>query len=679
MSMVLLPLLAAAVLYLPAAAAFTISTELPSAADAPATREYISLLDGGALPPGTRYLKLVIVDPGCGGAVPLPIPWAPVPSQQKLLFAAVNYSSQFNAFGTAATSWAPCPTAKGVVTVKAEAWTERRLLENDTAGKKLGESNALQVHFDYTLITARFDKFTVTPTGPGEGDIEFFPAAVDKAAIEAATLHGEYYFVRVWPCDAASPCPPTALSQRVKRGGKPMPQFSASSFDGQQSQFAGPRFRIAWTQPGTYFFGLNGAWSGSTMHNVVQSPVDGIHTASMPQVEGAFQPIAIVVPFENGSSYPLPPGFAGQIFKLPPIVGNRRIALSKRNITLFHGAHWTIPTMIPISNSASQCGQGCVAAAPAAVDLELPRGVTVDNSSGSVKEVLPPPKGLRASTHHRVRLHGDDVGVLVDPAVVGKTLEVGFRALDAPHLKLGTDIESWLRVPAFMAPRPAFKLPREMSVGCSYGLDLASWPTDVASGLSGLDTYRRLGLNTAGGASWSNVANRSDWANKGLKYGPEAGCPYSIPAMTVADAKKANMTALCPGLSAAKVAAEQAALIAAAEYAVSVAPSNFHDIGYDGCLRDIQLAKFKEGMQLSQPDVQVYDWEGWNDMEHWTNSVQSSANAQRQRRKGESQAELAYRMTTWWFDALINATLAVSPKTATNMCKYRSPPSPICG
>ena len=94
-------------------------------------------------------------------------------------------------------------------------------------------------------------------------------------------------------------------------------------------QFAGPKFRVAWTQPGTYYIGLNGAWStprlalwaprncswpprnihccnpygkivwaqiaflagpesrgrsGETCHNVVQSPADGVHTAAYPQV-----------------------------------------------------------------------------------------------------------------------------------------------------------------------------------------------------------------------------------------------------------------------------------------------------------------------------------------------------------------------------------------------------------
>ena len=54
-------------------------------------------------------------------------------------------------------------------------------------------------------------------------------------------------------------------------------------------------------------------------------------------------------------------------------------------------------------------------------------------------------------------------------------------------------------------------------------------------------------------------------------------------------------------------------------------------------------------------------------MEHWVANVQQSANAQRQRRPGESQAGLAYRMAYNWFDTMINATKAASPKTDTAM------------
>ena len=284
------------------AASFEIVPELPANSSHPSQREYVAIMaaDQTALPPGTTFLKLVIVDPGCGGATPDPIPWAPMPSTQRLLFAPVNYNSTWNEFGTAKVGLATCPDLQGVVKVKAEAWSGRRLEHNDQAGKKLGESNTVDVHWDFRITAAKFSKFEVTATGPGEADVTFRPPAADAAMIDAATQLGGYYYVRVWPC--GDKCPPTLRG--TDSGGEP--QFSAAAFDGQQQQQKGPTFRRAWTQPGTYYYGLNGAWSGQTTHNVVQSPMDGVHTAAFPQVDGVFQPVAIMC----GASVHLPLVFA---------------------------------------------------------------------------------------------------------------------------------------------------------------------------------------------------------------------------------------------------------------------------------------------------------------------------------------------------------------------------------
>jgi hypothetical protein len=54
---------------------------------------------------------------------------------------------------------------------------------------------------------------------------------------------------------------------------------------------------------------------------------------------------------------------------LPPIVGNKRVALFKRNLTFFHGAYFYLRTMAPATADKGQCGPDCVAAAPAAVEL----------------------------------------------------------------------------------------------------------------------------------------------------------------------------------------------------------------------------------------------------------------------------------------------------------------------
>ena len=696
-ALVLTLLLASAVTPTPASHSrggvdFTIETVLPATASQPSDKEYVAIGLGGdqmLLPAGTRFLRLVIVEAGCGGAIPMPMEWAPVPSTQHLMFSPVNYSSSWNAFGTTKTALPGCPNFKGTVKVKAEAWSARRLPQNDTAGRKLGESQLLHVHFDYSLTAASFDNFSVTATGPGEGDVEFFPTDSDAATIKLATQLGGYFFVRVWPCveSATNQCPPTStypggVAAHTKARARGMPIFKADSFDGQQEQTASPKFRVAWSQPGTYYFGLS-AWSGETCHNVVQTPMDGVHTAAYPQVEGVFQPVAIIVPFENGTAIPVPKGFRGPTFTLPKIVGNKRVALSKRHLTFFNGAHWYLPTELPISSAPSQCGYGCVAAPPAAVDVELPHGVALDNASGTVHPLpLHAASALHAATHSRVRILCNEtscstalpLGVLVTPDVVGQTLQVGFRALDQEHLNdTNTDVDSWVHVSVHMAAQPNVKLPKILSTSLTYGLSLAKWPADTSHGVSPLDTYRRLGLNTVSDRAWRNVSNRTGWQALGLKFGPQVGCPYSIPTMSVAAANATNISTLCPGISADQIELEREKIVAAARFYSTASvndptTSSGNDIGFDGCARKLALTKFQASeLAGSLPDVLFYDWEGWSDMEHWIANVQNSENAQRQRLPGETQADLAYRMATSWLSDLINATKAASPHTATSM------------
>jgi hypothetical protein len=57
-------------LFLLFAGTFKIKTEYPSSAGAPSNKEYVAVMAASpaGLPGGTRFLKLVIVDPGCGVA-----------------------------------------------------------------------------------------------------------------------------------------------------------------------------------------------------------------------------------------------------------------------------------------------------------------------------------------------------------------------------------------------------------------------------------------------------------------------------------------------------------------------------------------------------------------------------------------------------------------------------------
>ena len=600
---------------------FEIFAEFRADSEHPTDRAYVAVLPKGQLPDGTAYLRLIIDDPGPGGAVAMPWEWMPVPSTARLLFSPINYSSPTSGIHAMQLDPRKNPkVAKGAVKVHAEAWSDRRVPGDSGAGKKLGSSAPITVHYDYTFTEGRYTNFSVTASGPGEGDICFFPSAEDASELHKALRHGELFFRRVW-----------WTGNRTTDGGKTelnqtagVPTFNPDAFDGQQYQYAAPRFRVAWTQPGTYYLGLR-AWSGSTMRNVVQSPVDGINTLVYPQVDGVFQPVAVVVPFENGSTVPIPAGFKGPTFHLPPIVGDKRVGLSKRNLTFFSGGHFYLPTMIPASAAPSQCGPDCVAAPPAAVDIDMPTGLRINTTVGPGSKLPTAPGRQR----FRFPMAGWDggLGLLMDESLVGQTKSVGFRALDAAHVNKSSsnDLDSWFNVSVLFAPRPNYTLPStQLSTGITYGAALGSWPTDTAAGISPLDTYRRLGMNTVSTAlkSWVNATDRTGPEWDGLLYGPEGSIfsPNSF-APDLSAAQSANMSSMCPGLDSSKAAAEQEKYVNAAKFH-ALADSNDpttnagYDVGYDGCLRHNEIAKWKETIAPWQADVLIYDVEGWTDMEH---------------------------------------------------------------
>eukprot|EP01045_Picozoa_sp_COSAG04_P031857 COSAG04_NODE_6048_length_1422_cov_1.050642_1_plen_361_part_10 len=141
----------------------------------PITRQFAVVQAAGALPPATGFLRLVIADGGCGDATAV-WEWAAANSSASLMLSPINAS--------ATNRTALCPSLRGNLTVRIEAWTTRRL--HDDAGAVLGRSAPLQLFFDYTFTAASFDRFHVRATGPGEGEIEFVPAAADAAAVRCA-------------------------------------------------------------------------------------------------------------------------------------------------------------------------------------------------------------------------------------------------------------------------------------------------------------------------------------------------------------------------------------------------------------------------------------------------------------------------------------------------------------
>jgi hypothetical protein len=456
-----------------------------------------------------------------------------------------------------------------------------------------------------------------------------------------------------------------------------------------QEQFQHPVGKVAlsWTQPGVYYIGLFGAWTGDTMHTSLLDPVDGIKTQIFPQLAGTrqFQPLALVVPWENGTAPALPAGFAGQSHALRPIVGDKRLAFTKERLTFFDGAHFYLPMQMP----ASYDGPPTLA-----VDVDLPAGCTLVSGAGTHVQPLAVASVAAAAGRHRVRVTGTKkgdaaarlgaaagVGVRFGPqaGLVGAVRNVSFRARTVPNASSEAGTAGWLVMAVAIVARPAFRTPVHLSTGLSYGCSLPRWPSAADGSWTNLSTYAALALNTvpttmreidAANGDWLLPSQRQSAQWAGLKYGPQSsawGGTQGALAMAPAAVDAANLSARCPGaMSPAQATLERRKWRRAAEFHAELTAQGFSnplDMGYDGCIRKQDVVPLLHQIARSQPDVVIYDVEEWPDLELWTTHVGLSKNALRQRRPDESDAALAGRVRQQWWDDLLVPTKAKAPGT----------------
>ena len=111
------------------------------------------------------------------------------------------------------------------------------------------------------------------------------------------------------------------------------------------------------------------------------APENGVNAGYFPLVADShcttrrFQPLAVVIPFENGSAPALPTGFIGPVHRTAPIPGDQRLALLTHSITVFNGGSVFLRCVHDGSGSAFGAAK-----APHVIELELPGGLKVLNS-----------------------------------------------------------------------------------------------------------------------------------------------------------------------------------------------------------------------------------------------------------------------------------------------------------
>ena len=201
--------------------------------------------------------------PKTGGAGPVDIQQYPF-----------SGSSMFNAGNVAAI--VPCNlsinTTRTIINNSyiVEAWSDRNDLGDGAAAKLLASSVSMSFDFDDKGFShgLQFDRFKMVDRDPGQGTIYAHPTAVNEGG---STL---YEMAKLITWHGFLPIP-------GKVTGRGLPMFSldvtlmASEYTTRE--FPTPQVNVSLSQPGVYFIGIYGAWSGQYGFNY-PAPENGVRT-----------------------------------------------------------------------------------------------------------------------------------------------------------------------------------------------------------------------------------------------------------------------------------------------------------------------------------------------------------------------------------------------------------------
>ena len=493
--------------------------------------------------------------------------------------------------------------ARSVNTFVVEAWTSRSDLGDSSQARLLAKSPALVFTFDDKGFSRGLDMgpFSATDTEAGEAIVVAHPTRTDAwSMVELMTWSGWHFTGKH---TAASKRPVFAFSE-----GLLFEQFTPRQYPLTPDD-RHVHLNVSFSSPGIYYLGMYGVWNGVYGYTA-PAPENGVNGGSFPQVHDSttgkmiFQPLALVVPWENGSVPLLPTGFLGAVHQTRPIPGDQRLALLSHAITVFHGGSIWV-----------RCTHGnSVAAGPSTIELELPEGLQLLESGLSGKglglmgfENITDVSALLGGGHVspgylRVRLDKSLAArwgeqntlklqfAVTDSALVGRTfalakircystvrgqkrpdnwqaLSITIKALvPVPvlpkrlHTSYCWSCVSLALAPIAFAPRVLVRSFARSSRMIFCGLSDACrnpwlFPTDAKAGLNSLTLWRSLGFNTlpgdggseSTGPSLGGVGGNAQLAGmktgaafSPFRYGSLHGAPGCILALTLKNASVAD-------------------------------------------------------------------------------------------------------------------------------------------
>ncbi len=565
--------------------------------------------------------------------------------------------------------WRMTSAANGIYYLRISAWNET---ESDNGVQVSDNSTVVDIHYDHSYDNIKWN-FDYNVIGPGEVKMSITPT--DAILGQQTEIYAWFEY------------------QPIMSGGNPVfnskghPTFE---YIGQQSKTIDPEFHISLPEPGVRYFGLYGSYNGDYQNTNTPTLDTGTGGGRGPNRNGSFQPVAIVTPYDNGTIPARVAGYTGINVTTPVLSGNYRFSTLKYNITIIDGGKYY-----------ARLG----GAKPEFCEVEVPQdwdimdntatntGFIVENVSSQVTD------GSLAPGYIRLRLnktfyhstgwwwsYGEgNVPMIFDYPDMkwnGKQTDIRLRLYD--ELVNFSKTDNWQTITVRCTPLPeGIRLPERLSTGITWGG--TDWLRDLSmdNRSAFFSMYKQLGFNTIPrvGLHYKHSVNdipdlyppsdRTDPVWDGLMYGPEHSSfyrgyndGYGYYEMLKGKGKNyidsKDLTNY--GVSAANYSHERQKWMDSLDF-YDNQTSGVVDIAYRGVWFNRSVQHLTEFVAALQPEIMFLDSESWSSFNGYKNNVAKSVAANSRRLPGETDYDLAYRMTDEFWRFLDENLSAACPTT----------------
>ncbi len=222
----------------------------------------------------------------------------------------------------------------------------------ESGGVELGRTNVVPIFYD---LSYQYLWFTLETEVIAIGEVKINAVPTDPIKNEDTRL---YSFMNLNP------------TGNIDSQGDATFNYISDSF----VQTPVPYFTMRIPFPGVWYVGLYSSWNGLYGNSLYEQGIGTGQGLFMPRYprggSTTFQPLALVVPFEDGSVPEIAAGFNGEVVYLDPIPGDIRAPLKHSTWKLYHGGMISLPLNLATESN------GYPSIVPAAIELDLDPRIT---------------------------------------------------------------------------------------------------------------------------------------------------------------------------------------------------------------------------------------------------------------------------------------------------------------